>query len=261
MHYGEAIQRLRKRENTTQAELGEKLNVSGQAVSKWENGLSQPDFETVRKCCELFHITMDDFAKMMNGEELAPAAAPAPAPTAGFSFLGVCTECGKAIDESNRGESSPALLCRDCVAKRNAKAASERRFQAEKHRRRVVTSFIVAPVVAVIFILFGLAGGDAWWVGLLLAVFAFTFTAQLFWEGFVPDFVLGSLHIFGGPGVIFEFSLEGFIFLIAAKLIIFVARLLLTAVIFLGGCFIAMLLSPFTFIPAAFRYLPSGKTE
>ena len=34
MHYGEVIQQLRKKANMTQAELGEKMNVSGQAVSK-----------------------------------------------------------------------------------------------------------------------------------------------------------------------------------------------------------------------------------
>lgn len=259
MNYGEVIQQLRKKANMTQAELGEKMNVSGQAVSKWENGLSQPDFETVRKCCELFHITMDDFSKMMKGEEIAPAAAPARAQD-GASFLGVCTKCGKAIGPDDLGESSPHLLCKDCVAARKKKIAGEVKFQREKHRRRVVASFIVAPIVAAVFILFGIVGGE-WWVGLWLAFFGFTFAAQLFWEGFVPDFVLGSLHIFGGPGVIFEFSLDGFIFLIAAKIIIFAGRLLLTLVIFLGGCLIAFLLSPFTFIPAAVRYLPFRESE
>ena len=137
MNYGEVIQQLRKKANMTQAELGEKMNVSGQAVSKWENGLSQPDFETVRKCCELFHITMDDFSKMMKGEEIAPAAAPARAQD-GASFLGVCTKCGKAIGPDDLGESSPHLLCKDCVAARKKKIAGEVKFQREKHRRRVV---------------------------------------------------------------------------------------------------------------------------
>ncbi len=254
MNYGEAIRQLRKQANMTQAELGEKMNVSSQAVSKWENGLSQPDFETLCKCCELFHITMDDFSRMVKGEEIAPAAAPARTQD-GASFLGVCTGCGKAIGPDNLGKSGPRLLCKDCLAAREKKIVATVKFQKKKHSRRVVASFIVASIVAV---LIGIIAGVVceWWLGLLLAVCSFTFVAQLFWDGFVVEAVLFSLHRFGGPGVIFECSPEGCLFLIVAKLIIFVGRLLLPLVVFLGGCLIALLLSPFTFIPAAVRYLP-----
>ena len=41
MCIGENIARLRKEKGWTQAELGEKLGVSNQAVSKWESGISQ----------------------------------------------------------------------------------------------------------------------------------------------------------------------------------------------------------------------------
>lgn len=37
---GEVIRKLRKELNYTQEELAEQLNVSGQSVSKWENGVS-----------------------------------------------------------------------------------------------------------------------------------------------------------------------------------------------------------------------------
>ena len=38
---GRYIQHLRKTKGMTQKELAEKLNISFQAVSKWENGVSQ----------------------------------------------------------------------------------------------------------------------------------------------------------------------------------------------------------------------------
>lgn len=38
---GHYIQNLRKTSGMTQKDLAEKLNISFQAVSKWENGVSQ----------------------------------------------------------------------------------------------------------------------------------------------------------------------------------------------------------------------------
>ena len=40
---GQYIQHLRKAAGMTQKELAEKLNISFQAVSKWENGDTLPD--------------------------------------------------------------------------------------------------------------------------------------------------------------------------------------------------------------------------
>ena len=43
---GENIKNIRKKNNITQEELAEKLNVTRQAVSNWENGKTEPDIET-----------------------------------------------------------------------------------------------------------------------------------------------------------------------------------------------------------------------
>ena len=48
MNNGEKIASLRKAKGMTQAELGAELNVTFQAVSKWERGESYPDFATTR---------------------------------------------------------------------------------------------------------------------------------------------------------------------------------------------------------------------
>ena len=41
INLGAKIRELRKKKELTQEELAEKLNISSQAVSKWENGISQ----------------------------------------------------------------------------------------------------------------------------------------------------------------------------------------------------------------------------
>ncbi len=63
--YGHIIAKLRKKQGLTQAQLGQMLNVSYQAVSKWENNLSEPDLETIEKMTSIFKISMAQFFDMV----------------------------------------------------------------------------------------------------------------------------------------------------------------------------------------------------
>lgn len=56
---GQIIRKLRKERNFTQEELAEQLNVSAQAVSKWENGTSLPDISQVVPIASVFGVTAD----------------------------------------------------------------------------------------------------------------------------------------------------------------------------------------------------------
>ena len=56
---GQIIRRLRKERDLTQEELAEKLNVSSQAISKWENGSTIPDISQVVPLAKLFGISTD----------------------------------------------------------------------------------------------------------------------------------------------------------------------------------------------------------
>ena len=67
-NYGSTIAKLRKEKGMTQKDLGDKLNISYQAVSKWENNLSEPDLATIEKICEIFDISMSEFFGMSNQE-------------------------------------------------------------------------------------------------------------------------------------------------------------------------------------------------
>ncbi len=44
----------------TQEELSKKLNVSPQAVSKWEQGLTSPDITLLLHIAAVFHISIDE---------------------------------------------------------------------------------------------------------------------------------------------------------------------------------------------------------
>lgn len=64
---GRYIQHLRKSAGMTQKELAEKLNISFQAVSKWENGDTLPDTGILLELCDALNTTAD---KLLNGGSL-----------------------------------------------------------------------------------------------------------------------------------------------------------------------------------------------
>lgn len=63
MSLGENLQFLRKRENMTQEQLAETLEVSRQSVSKWESDNTYPETDKLLQLAELFHCTLDDLMR------------------------------------------------------------------------------------------------------------------------------------------------------------------------------------------------------
>lgn len=59
MHFSEKLYLLRKSKGYTQEKLAEQLNVSRQAVTKWESGLSYPDINNLVQISNLMHVTID----------------------------------------------------------------------------------------------------------------------------------------------------------------------------------------------------------
>lgn len=60
MSLGSKITMLREKNNLTQQELAEKLNYTPQAISKWENGTSEPKLDTLRDIANVFGISLSE---------------------------------------------------------------------------------------------------------------------------------------------------------------------------------------------------------
>ncbi len=60
MKFGENLYNLRKSAKMSQEKLAEKIGVSRQSVSKWENGESYPEMEKIMKLCDIFHCKIND---------------------------------------------------------------------------------------------------------------------------------------------------------------------------------------------------------
>ena len=59
MKLPEKIIKYRKANGWSQEDFAEKLNVSRQAISRWENGTALPDAQNILQISKLFHVTTD----------------------------------------------------------------------------------------------------------------------------------------------------------------------------------------------------------
>ena len=282
MGINEKISALRKSNNMTQAELGAKLNVTFQAVSKWESGKSYPDFETLSKMAKIFGVPISYFEE--GGEVVTETAATATATafdgTDGTNkILGFCKECGKLVHENEEACTTPVVICKQCAIRReNIKKIQENeqklqkqqierdrkakqqaevdRLKRRRNRGLIASAFISAALLA-LFTALAITDSEnaSMYITLIVmtVVCGYTFFAQLFWDGIVLDIVLVGGKIVGMPGVIFSLDLDGFIFLIAVKILFALIKLFIFILTFLFMIFVAMVVSPFVFVPQMFK--------
>ncbi|CAM3215499.1 helix-turn-helix transcriptional regulator [Paenibacillus lupini] len=63
MVFGEKLKSMRQANGWSQDELAEKLFVSRQSVSKWENNQNYPSIEIIIKISDLFAVTIDELLR------------------------------------------------------------------------------------------------------------------------------------------------------------------------------------------------------
>lgn len=277
MNNGKKIASLRKAKGMTQAELGTELNVTFQAVSKWERGESYPDFDTMSRLAKLFGMPLSYFENDEDGETAATVTAAQESVSAPKVMLGVCKDCGRTVYEGEEATTEPALVCKKCVERKKveAKCAAEeedkRRKAAEQAKldethkirnRGLIWSAVIIGFLLICGII-GIATKPQDWVYTLIGmaviiVFGYPFVAQLFWDGVIADIAFFGGKVIGMPGVIFSLDLDGVIFLVVVKILFAVIKFLIWLVTFLAAAVVAMIISPFTF-PFALRELNRGE--
>lgn len=58
--FGQRFSRLRKAKGLRQEDIAEKINISPQAVSKWENDISLPDITILSELSDLLGVSLDE---------------------------------------------------------------------------------------------------------------------------------------------------------------------------------------------------------
>ena len=74
MALSEKLYELRKKSGLSQEQLAEQLDVSRQAVSKWESGKAVPESDTLISISEYFNVTLDYLMKEDNSAASEPVA-------------------------------------------------------------------------------------------------------------------------------------------------------------------------------------------
>ena len=60
MKFGDILRKIRKSKKMSQEQLAEKMNVTRQSVSKWENGESYPEMSNIFELCKVFNCKLNE---------------------------------------------------------------------------------------------------------------------------------------------------------------------------------------------------------
>lgn len=83
-HIGRHIAHYRKKAGMTQEQLAEKMGVTSQAVSKWENGLTCPDLDSVAELAGFLGVAVE---QLIHGDAAAPTVQVVETPQVGKRVL------------------------------------------------------------------------------------------------------------------------------------------------------------------------------
>ena len=110
MTLGERITLARKKAGLSQEQLGDRLGVSRQAVSKWESSQANPDVAYVAELCRICGVSCD---WLLLGEEGAREAPPARCGSCGAIVTGLdryCPQCGHPLRKGEADTYSLVLV-------------------------------------------------------------------------------------------------------------------------------------------------------
>ena len=271
---GNQIKKLRTEQGMTQKQLADRLFVSAQAVSRWENNEVEPSVATITEIAKIFDVSTDVVLGVLESD---PEPQPAPEPKVIIEkeyvmkeakpVLAVCEQCNRPIyngaeivrhNSYHRGGSTTHILCRECDNKNKKRAhdtAVSRGVSLRKH------SFIwgILGALAVLGIMIGVIvsnqNSSLVPLAVILPIAAFTMiSCCILQNNFIGEMTvtIGSwgIHL---PGLIFSLSLEGIIWFLTVKLALFILGIIGTIAMWTLGIVLGSALSLFVYPFAIYK--------
>ncbi len=251
MTFGQKLKELRTKKNLTQKDLADKLNVTYQTVSKWENETNEPDFATLKQLAKLFDCSVDyliDEDDQPETKEEVKDEQVVKTVIVHQYEPHVCAKCGKDITEEDLV--SEDSICRvrsgrttrtvstgqiyyhkECLEQvqkeREEKAIARRTRDLAKAKKLTIIWSIVTGVVAFgIALVIFICNTDKVNVGLgilfsvLIGYGIFSMVYCIASGSYIGEVFLWCSNLsIKFPGLIFSWDIEGFVWLIAMKIL------------------------------------------
>ena len=236
---GENIRRLRVEKGMTQKELADKLFVTAQAVSRWENGEVEPSVSTISAIAKIFEVSGDEILGIegfspkpevkVEKEYVVKESKP---------VLALCEDCNQPIYDSNDivritgARSGSHVRCKKCEKARQDK---NKKLKVKKSRSRRILSFWLGGLAFAIMLAIGIVlftkdkvGWGIFCIGVGVGLFAFI-SCCLFENNFIGEMTVGIFEwgFVKMPGVIFSLDLDGIIWFLTVKLLFWILEIAL----------------------------------
>lgn len=274
------IKSLRAKKGLTQKELADMLHVTAQAVSRWENGDVEPSVNTIKDMAKIFEVSTDD---LLGDNELREETAAAVEPEISEideesiaekvaakiaaeqkPVLAVCEQCNRPLYDSKeivryskshgRGNTVQHVICTKCQKENKEKARiAAINYSANCRKRSYIWGGIISAAALALW--FVIALSSQFETGLLIAgiitsVLLFPFLSCLFLKNnFVGDMVedIATFGFVRFPGLIFELSLDGIIWLLTVKLLFWILGIIIATIMTILGVAIGMIVGLFVY--------------
>lgn len=268
---GSNIKRLRIENKMTQKALADRLFVSAQAVSRWENGEVEPSISTVAELAKIFEVSADEILGI--GEYKTPE--PEVIVEKEYVYkeppkqvISICKICNRPIYEGEviKRDKDSGIICKECYDSEKEKQRQKEKREKEHdqneridkaYSRRSMSWWLggLAALAAILVWALGAKGYTDFGVfgivvGVIFPISMFTYVSCCL---LANNFIGGlSLEVFSWgfvtlPGIIFEFSIDGCLGFIALKILFFVISIALMVVAAVAAILIGGVISLFVY--------------
>lgn len=283
MGVGSKIKEYRTKAGLTQKELADELHVTYQAVSRWENEDAEPSFDMLKDLCKILNCSTDDLFEICKQQDeekkeeqpqiIERVIVKEPEQKI---IIGVCDQCNKPIYDTcdlfrynesisvrtgrtSHLENRQRIFCKEC---NEIKKLQDKRIEEQKQRqikadlmKRRIHAFIWPSLLAIIFLIAAITsfvkGDSSTGVGgIVSAILVYAFLGTMILNNtFITDMWLevASWGFVKMPGIIFSFSFDGIVFLIAMKILLFLLGIGLALLSAAFATLLAMGLSIFVY--------------
>ena len=247
---GEKIKQLRIAKGLTQKQLADKLFVTPQAVSRWEQNEVEPSVSALSELATIFDVSLDELIagkeakKNVVVEEKIVYKEQKP-------VLGVCEVCKKPIYNGNDiimqySPEGKRTICKACDEKEKEGQKQYRVSESARKRRKSFIWGSISAIIALVIVLIGILspeftqGAGVKVVMIIGALLFFPFVSCLCLDNNVVFDIVATIATWGFvkfPGLIFTLDLDGIIWLLTVKLLFWI--LLFKVIIYLDRLFLS----------------------